>query len=292
MKSKILIILPNDTLGGAEQYLKNIAEHFQKNKNLFIYIYILKSKKTGNWEYLKNNNNVSINYIRAKSEKSGFFLLFNNLLKIKRIQFDYIFTSHIYLNAYLGLFKKFGIIMASALISRESTVIFQRFKGFKLKLYKICYYLGYSSIDLLICQTENMKTQLIDNLPWIESKVLIKVIKNPIVIPEDLNINLNDTFIKGNYIVSAGRLIREKGFDILIDAFKLIQKKHPDLKLVILGEGQLRIFLENKIRLLNLQNKVILKGFVDNVYSNRDIRVVGDGPFHVIMKLTKESGYD
>ena len=34
------------------------------------------------------------------------------------------------------------------------------------------------------------------------------------------------------------------------------------------------------------------KGFVDNVYSNRDIRVVGDGPFHVIMKLTKEAGYN
>lgn len=33
-------------------------------------------------------------------------------------------------------------------------------------------------------------------------------------------------------------------------------------------------------------------GFVDNVYSNRDIRIVGDGPFHVIMKLTKESGYN
>ena len=33
-------------------------------------------------------------------------------------------------------------------------------------------------------------------------------------------------------------------------------------------------------------------GFVDNVYANRDIRVVGDGPFHVIMKLTKEAGYN
>lgn len=32
-------------------------------------------------------------------------------------------------------------------------------------------------------------------------------------------------------------------------------------------------------------------GFVDNVYANRDIRVIGDGSFHCIMKLTKESGY-
>jgi hypothetical protein len=34
-----------------------------------------------------------------------------------------------------------------------------------------------------------------------------------------------------------------------------------------------------------------MKGFVDNVYSDRDIRIIGDGPFHCIMKLTKVNGY-
>lgn len=32
-------------------------------------------------------------------------------------------------------------------------------------------------------------------------------------------------------------------------------------------------------------------GFVDNVYSNSDIRITADGPFHVILKLRKTSGY-
>ena len=32
-------------------------------------------------------------------------------------------------------------------------------------------------------------------------------------------------------------------------------------------------------------------GFVDDVYSGRDIRITGDGEFHCIMKLTKASGY-
>lgn len=32
-------------------------------------------------------------------------------------------------------------------------------------------------------------------------------------------------------------------------------------------------------------------GFVDNVYANSDIRITADGPFHVIMKLGKVSGY-
>lgn len=32
-------------------------------------------------------------------------------------------------------------------------------------------------------------------------------------------------------------------------------------------------------------------GFVDNTYSDKTIRCVSDGPFHLIIKLTKEAGY-
>lgn len=32
-------------------------------------------------------------------------------------------------------------------------------------------------------------------------------------------------------------------------------------------------------------------GFVDDVYANSDIRISADGPFHVIIKLGKVSGY-
>jgi hypothetical protein len=32
-------------------------------------------------------------------------------------------------------------------------------------------------------------------------------------------------------------------------------------------------------------------GFVDNIYSNSDIRITSDGSFHVILKLGKVSGY-
>jgi len=32
-------------------------------------------------------------------------------------------------------------------------------------------------------------------------------------------------------------------------------------------------------------------GFVDDSYASKDIRVTGDGPFHVILKLRKSGGY-
>lgn len=32
-------------------------------------------------------------------------------------------------------------------------------------------------------------------------------------------------------------------------------------------------------------------GFVDNTYAEKNIRIIGDGAFHVLLKLTKTSGY-
>ena len=35
----------------------------------------------------------------------------------------------------------------------------------------------------------------------------------------------------------------------------------------------------------------VFHGFVDNIYAERDLRIIGDGPFHVIFVLSK-SGWD
>jgi glycosyltransferase involved in cell wall biosynthesis len=68
------------------------------------------------------------------------------------------------------------------------------------------------------------------------------------------------------YIVSAGRLIPEKGFDILIAAFSKLKQEYRDLKLIIIGDGKFRIEMEILIKKLNLENDVILYGIADNVY--------------------------
>jgi glycosyltransferase involved in cell wall biosynthesis len=57
-----------------------------------------------------------------------------------------------------------------------------------------------------------------------------------------------------------GRLVPDKGFDYLLEAFSRSLSHHPDLKLVIVGEGPDRKSLEEKIRQLKLQGKVFLPG--------------------------------
>ncbi|WP_425517170.1 glycosyltransferase family 4 protein [Sphingomonas yunnanensis] len=61
-------------------------------------------------------------------------------------------------------------------------------------------------------------------------------------------------------IVGVGRLDRQKGFDLLIEAFARLAPVHPDWKLVIWGEGPERAALETRVAALGLAERATLPG--------------------------------
>ncbi len=69
-----------------------------------------------------------------------------------------------------------------------------------------------------------------------------------------------DAFIFG----SIGELHKSKGFDILLQSFARIHKKHPHTHLIIMGEGEERTHLEAIIAKEKLAACVTLCGHVDN----------------------------
>lgn len=66
------------------------------------------------------------------------------------------------------------------------------------------------------------------------------------------------------WIGTIAELHINKGLDILIQSFADLVPHHQDITLVIIGEGEERKKLEEKIKELNLENKVHLIGFVEN----------------------------
>ena len=78
-------------------------------------------------------------------------------------------------------------------------------------------------------------------------------------------------------LLGVGRLVAEKGFDLLIHAFALLANKHQDWDLVILGEGLQRPMIENIVKTTGLEDRVFLPGSVNNVgewYERADIYVM------------------
>ncbi len=69
-------------------------------------------------------------------------------------------------------------------------------------------------------------------------------------------------------ILAVGNLLPVKGHSFLIDAISLLPKRIQDkVKLFILGEGDLKEKLENKIKFLELTSRIHLLGYFENVGS-------------------------
>jgi glycosyltransferase involved in cell wall biosynthesis len=69
-----------------------------------------------------------------------------------------------------------------------------------------------------------------------------------------------------NYLVAMGRLVKEKGFDLLIRAFAEARRRHPDWSLLILGEGGEKPALLELAANLGLESSLFLPGWVDNPF--------------------------
>lgn len=260
-----LFVLPADLIGGgAQQVLFTIINFFISKGQKCTVIFLVRKKHHG-WESIKDKCNIV--YLNNTSVYKGFFnaiLYIRELSKTNHIK--HAISSQSLINGLLGFLKFIRVLNRTKIILRESTSIFLRFKGFKLMLYKAAYLIGYKQADIIICQTDLMKQQLLEALPWLKKKNKIIVIPNPVNLNE-IKTKENEivNFEIDNFIVAAGRLIPEKGFDILIEAFN--QLKDKKLKLVILGVGEEEHQkLINQIKTLNLEDRVILYGYAKNVY--------------------------
>jgi glycosyltransferase involved in cell wall biosynthesis len=78
-------------------------------------------------------------------------------------------------------------------------------------------------------------------------------------------------------LLAAGRLARQKGFDLLLDAFATIASRHAEWDVVILGEGIERGTLIEQARALGIASRVRLPGVAGNMsdwYARADLFVM------------------
>ena len=112
------------------------------------------------------------------------------------------------------------------------------------------------NIDTYIVQTESDKMFLKEKYNYSST---IKI-NNP---------NTFKNYIKRNVFpkrfIAAGRLIKLKNFDLLIESFSIFNTVYPDWELYIFGEGPDRKKLEKKIKKYNLEKKIFLPGKSTNM---------------------------
>lgn len=65
-----------------------------------------------------------------------------------------------------------------------------------------------------------------------------------------------------------GRLVPEKGVQILLDAAPIILERFPEVKILIAGTGPYEEYLKHKTREMGLENKVVFLGYINDAARN------------------------
>ena len=129
------------------------------------------------------------------------------------------------------------------------------------------YKLLYPRADCVICQTSAMAEDLARVLDSQESKIA--------VLPNPVDRERIDTAAKGPncwrgpgpHLLAVGRLAREKGFDLLLEAMPAVLRRFPHADLLLAGAGPEEIALRAQCRRLGLENNVRFAGYVDPPYT-------------------------
>ena len=261
MKKKVAIILSNFEGGGAERVVSNIIRYLDQDK---IELKIILLEKKG--VYLKSiPENIEIIDLNCKRARYSI----KKLIKaINSFEPEVIFSAMGQLNLIISAMRMFYKGNPSIIVREDNTPSKKLADMKKVKggLFKVLYKILYPCVDLIIAQCESMRKDMIDNIGINGEK--IKVIYNPVDIlkisrEKDLYNPYNNNNIN---LVAVGRLVYQKGFDILIDAFKRVNDKIPNVRLTILGDGKLLEDLNKKIDKYNLSDSVTIESFKENPY--------------------------
>jgi glycosyltransferase involved in cell wall biosynthesis len=152
---------------------------------------------------------------------------------------------------------------------------------FSLRLYEFFDAIILNFFDIVIAVSSQVAEEI--NSFLIFKKKLITV-HNGIDL-DKYSLKSNSNSLRSEFKISAqniiigsiGRLSVQKGFLYLLEAFNKLSKENFDATLLIVGDGPLRNYLENKARSLDIKNKVIFTGArsdMHNIYSSLDIFVI------------------
>jgi len=125
--------------------------------------------------------------------------------------------------------------------------------------------------DSIVCNSFYQAEYLSNSAPFLKNKV--KVIYNILDIDkiqrlkeEPLEDSVKAFIQKRKFIVSSGRFADAKGLNNLLKSFSLLVKKDDNIRLVMIGDGELKEKITNLIHGLDLEEKVLLLGFQDNPF--------------------------
>ncbi|HGN0242049.1 glycosyltransferase [Proteus mirabilis] len=249
-----LILVNSLSNGGGERIATNVANELSKTEKVIVVIL------EKNITYTLNKE---VNIITLKKYK--LFNFFRQSLELKNIIKKYnidLVQSHLYrANLINVLCKSLGSPHFSQIVNHGDPLQYKN-KGIKGLTMLILIKLFYPKSNEIIAISKAMNQIIHELLPNVDKNKII-TINNPYNIDEIIKkSNENSGFsLPNKYLVSMGRLIKSKNFNLLIKSVK-----DTNISLVIIGSGPEENSLKAYTQQLGLSEKIIFLGHQDNPF--------------------------
>lgn len=235
--------MSTDDYSGAEKVAMDIINGL---KNEYEFIYVTRKGKIN--EILKEKNIKYVN-IRELSVKEVRRI-------VKECKPD-IIHAHDYRASVIAAFSFIKVPIISHLHNNSPWLK-------KINLFSIIFMLTSFRIKRILAVSKSIENEYIFS-SIIKNK--IEVVGNPVSRESILDKIPKDTEIKKEYdICFSGRLTKQKNPIKFIEIVSKVKEKNKNVKVVMLGDGELRNSCKEKIRELNLEDNIKLLGFVKNPY--------------------------
>lgn len=254
-KKKVFIVVPTLGTGGGEKLVIDLASNI--DKSIFdVTVISLFPKRNTIYEKVVEKEKLNIIYM---DKNMGFDIkIILNLIKLFKDNKPDIVHTHLNVMPYI-----LPAVVNSNVKSRIHTVhsvADKEAEGILRLVMKIAYKLfGFTPVaicDYVKGTIEDVYKIKNSDIPCIYNGINTTIFNRK-------NKTISNKYIK---LINIGTLYHVKNQKLIIDAFAEVQKKIPNIKLTILGEGELRSELEKQIERYRLNDYIQLKGIVENVY--------------------------
>lgn len=249
MKKICFIIDSMKNSGGRERVISLLSEEFNKKYNVEI---VVLDKSIDS--FYKINNEIKIISLNGESK-------LERIVNLHRFLKDN--NNCIYITLamrYLNLF-----VAAASIFTRAKIIATEHCDYYATQIFfRILKRLFYRQFKYVVTLTEKDK-EIIKK--WFKN---VEQINNPTSFYPEHSSKLNN-----KVVLNVGRLTKQKGQDMLIEAWSKVKKN--DWKLIIVGDGELKEELLSKILQLGLQNTVEIKSptaYIQELYLSSDIFVL------------------
>jgi glycosyltransferase involved in cell wall biosynthesis len=258
-RKRVLLLVPSLISGGAQRVFSTLLRHLDRRR-FEIHLAVLQA--TG--PYLRDvPQDVTIHDLKVSRIRYAAPGIIRIVWKVRP---QAVLSTLVYLNLQLLLVKSF-LPSGTTVLVRESTMasIFLERETRHPAMWKWVYGKLHRRADRIICLSDAMKEDLLRcfDLP---AEKLVRI-HNPLDldwIRAQAEVGGSPYCADGPHLVTAGRLAREKGFDLLLQAMQTVTQTLPTARLSILGEGPLEAELKQMATQLGVGQAVEFVGFQQN----------------------------